>query len=1139
MLSVSLVLFTALLYLMVLFSIASRGERKAQPGKARPWRYTLALGVHCTTWAFYGTITQAAHYGWWFAPTYLGGILVFLFAHELQIKLLKLVKKQNLTSIADLIGARYNKSQGISAVVALISLVALVPYIALQLRAVSASFSAVTGVDASRFPWFSDLSAGVALAMIGFAILFGARKLSLSEQHSGLMDAVAFESVVKLGAFMIVGLFCTYQLFGGLNDLLVQASQSDVTLSMLEGRLYGMYIYATHMLLGGLAMFVLPRQFQVNFIENNDESELKTARWAFPLYLFAINFFILPIALAGGLLVPEFRFQDTFMLALPVLAERPDISLIAFIGGLASAVSMVIMATLALSIMISNDVITPLWLRTWKQRSKALRLTPGIVLTIRRLTMVVIIVLAYIYHNITQSGIPLVSNGLIAMALLAQLAPPMIGGLIWTRASKAGAIAGLVSGTVLWVWLLFLPSLQVSRTVSTGISDLDISHGVVLSLLANILAYVIVSFLKPGKDAERMQASRFTQPELELLPGGSRKQVTWGRLRSVLQRFIDERDAARLDQRLGITIEAAPADGLVAPDLLQQVERELAGVIGSSASRLVLQTVAREPSDAIDDVVDWASEASQVYRFNRELLQASVENIPQGISVIDKDLRLVAWNRRYLEIFNYPDGFIQAGKPVEEVLRFNAERGLFGQPESDIQEEINKRLEYLKQGSSYRYQRQQQDGRIIELQGSPMPDGGFVTTYTDITELVKVQSELEKINAELELRVDERTEALTKANREMLKAKHAAEEAHSSKSRFFAAAGHDLMQPFSAATLFCEMLQQRIKGQQEQELASQIHQSLQNAEELLSMLLEMTKLESGRLKPDKQPVHIGDIMRPLAESFRALAQEKGLDLRMRYSSATVITDKKLLQRVLQNLLSNAVRYSDQGKVVCGVRRRSETELELQVLDTGRGIPQDKLQEIFHEFRQLEQQDHNPGLGLGLAIVDRMCRLMEAPISVTSIEGKGTCFSIRLPVLSWREEVLSPQEKTQAAEPSPLLLDGYHIVVLDNDKAIRDALSSLLSDWGASIDACHTGEEVMQLANKPHLIIADYHLDNDDNGVDVIRRVREHWGETIPALVATADPNESVRERVVEVSAQFLPKPVKQAALKRLLKRLLF
>lgn len=1127
MLPISVVLIAAFTYLALLFTIASRGERHSRSAP-RPWRYTLALGVHCTTWAFYGTVTQAAQYGWWFAPTYLGGICIFLFAHQFQLKMLTLVKEQNLTSIADLIGSRYGKSHLLSAFVAIICLIALVPYISLQLRAVAASFAAVTGLEASAAPWFLDLAAAVGLAMIGFSILFGARRLSLAEQHPGLMDAVAFESIVKLVAFGIVGLFVTYQLFDGVNDLLLSAAANDNARAMLEPKTNGTYIYVTHMLLGALAMFVLPRQFQVNFIENTSPEELKKARWAFPLYLFAINFFILPIALAGVILAPDERMSDTFLLALPILADRPDISLIAFIGGLSTSTSMVIMATLALGIMMSNDVITPLWLRARRSGNLISDLTPQGVLLTRRLTMVFIVALAYIYHKLTEGGLPLVSNGLIAMALLSQLAPSMFGGLLWTRANRTGASAGLLAGTLVWAALLLLPSLNPDQLLT----DKAISDGVVFSLGANLLIYLLVSWLSRQTVADQQQGLRFTRSEHKSGTLASdtadthAQRVTWGRLRSVLSRFMDPQDAEGLNRRLGLSIADVPEQRLVHPMLLIRLERELAGAIGSSASRLLIGSLARPSPVAVDEVVDWASEASQLYRFNRELLQSSVENIPQGISVIDNELRLVAWNRRYLEIFEYPEGLIRAGIAVEEILRFNARRGLFGHPATDVEEEVSKRLAYLRSGSRYRYQRQQPSGHVIELQGNPMPDGGFVTTYTDITDLVTAQNELQQINAELEARVTERTEALSIA-------KQAAEHAHHSKSKFFAAAGHDLMQPLNAASLFCEMLLKRMKSD-DINLAMQIQQSLQNAEELLTMLLEMTKLESGNLQPHKKDIALWDILAPLNASFALLAEEKGLDFRIKPTQVVVHTDQKILQRILQNLLSNAVRYTQHGKVLCGIRRKADDCIELQVWDTGRGIPPEKFNEIFLEFRQLEQHDHNPGLGLGLAIVDRMCRLLDIRIRVQSDLHRGTCFALTLPVSAWRSATLT-RKRLLNDNAQWSLPEGTHVLLLDDDPAIRDALSSLLRDWGANVTACATTAEAMQVSRRPDLLFIDYHLADQQVGTEAIAQIRMQWAQDIVAILSTADPNETIREQVVDVGAHFLPKPVKQAALKRLLK----
>jgi signal transduction histidine kinase/CheY-like chemotaxis protein len=755
-------------------------------------------------------------------------------------------------------------------------------------------------------------------------------------------------------------------------------------------------------------------------------------------------------------------------------------------------------------------------------------LTPQSVLLTRRLTMVIIVVLAYVYHKLTEGGLPLVSNGLIAMALLAQLAPSMFGGLLWPNANRAGAIAGLLIGTVVWATLLLMPSLNPAQTLT----DKAISDGVVLSLGANTLFYLLISLLTRQTRADHQQGLIFSRPEHKVgalaneQAGYHEKQVTWGRLRSVLSRFMDPKDAEGLNRRLGMNIADVPEQRLVHPMLLVRLERELAGAIGSSASRLLIGSLARESPVAVEEVVDWASEASQLYRFNRELLQSSVENIPQGISVIDKELRLVAWNRRYLEIFEYPEGLIRAGIAVEDILRFNAKRGLFGRPDVDVEDEVRKRMAYLRSGSRYRYQRQQPSGQVIELQGNPMPDGGFVTTYTDITELVTTQNELQQINAELEARVIDRTEAL-------FVAKQAAEHAHQSKSKFFAAAGHDLMQPLNAASLFCEMLLNRLNSD-DANFAMQIQQSLQNAEELLTMLLEMTKLESGNLQPYRKDVALSDVFAPLNASFALLAQEKGLELHIVPTQVMVNTDPKILQRILQNLLSNAVRYTHRGKVLCGIRRKPGNRIELQVWDTGCGIPPEKFNEIFLEFKQLDQQNHNPGLGLGLAIVERMCRLLDIPIRLESQLDRGTCFSLSLPVSAWRNPVIPKKRKLNDSSQWSLP-ENTHVLLLDDDPAIRDALSSLLREWGAYVTACATIKEALQVDRRPDLLLIDYHLTDQQIGTDAIEQIRSHWKSDILAVLSTADPNETIREQVVEVGAYFLPKPVKQAALKRLLK----
>lgn len=882
----------------------------------------------------------------------------------------------------------------------------------------------------------------------------------------------------------------------------------------MTGEEGGGYIFTVHILLGALSMFCLPRQFHVSYVENTHPDELKVARWAFPLYLFSINFFILPIALGALHLAPEQAANDTFLLSIPLISERPDITLVAFIGGLSAATSMVIIALLALSIMISNDVVMPIWLRLTKSRLRQFSFTPKRILRIRRVTIVIVMLMAYLYYQVTIDSMPLVNSGLLSLALLAQLAPGILATVLWKRASQTGVFSGLFVGTCVWLTLLLIPSIGSN----SRLTDIDIANGVLLSLGLNLLCFTLFSLLSK----RRTNDSQFTSSNSEYI---NQPVIAWGTVHSLLTRFYNQQQLQAVHERLNIDIQSTNTDALVPAPVLIRIERELSAIIGTSASRLLLDTVSKQNDAPVSSMVDWATEASKLYQFNRELLQSSVENIPQGISVVDQDLRLVAWNRRYLEIFDYPDGLVRAGMPVEELLRFNARRGLLSRSDgASTDEEIEKRLDYLQAGSAYRYQRQQGD-LTIELQGNPMPGGGFVTTYSDITERIEAQKQLQRINQELEERVDERT-------KQLLKAKLAEEEAHKSKSRFFAAVSHDLMQPFNAASLFCEMLQSRL-SQDQQPLATNIQRSLEHAEELLTMLLDMTKLDSGNLQPDYQEVDLNAVIKPLAERYQFVAEEKSILFKYHPTSAVINSDRKLLTRILQNLLSNAVRYTESGRIVIGARRHGNT-VNVWVIDTGTGIPKHKQSEIFKEFHQLPSTGDNPGLGLGLSIVKRMCELLNIKLDMRSTPGQGTAFKLSLPVVRWESN--SKQPKLQEAVENSQPLAGMTVLVIDNDKRVLEATSQLMTDWGADVESAGGINDIHHLA-KCDLILADYHLDDGVTGIDIVRKLRALWNNQTPAIINSADPDESLREEALEVDAYFIPKPLKSGALKRLIRRI--
>ncbi|MFQ3237094.1 MAG: Na+/proline symporter/signal transduction histidine kinase [Paraglaciecola sp.] len=1108
-------------YLLILFVLAFWGDKHFSGGQQHPYIYSLALGVHCTSWAFFGTTTQAAQYGWAFIPTYLGIIGVFLFAHPVLRRIANLCHQHNISSLADFISLRYDKSHMLAALVTLLCFIGVVPYIALQLDAVTRGISVVTGRDDL---WPDSVGFYVALLMALFTILFGTRSLSLTDKHPGLMLTVAFESVVKLLALVIVGLFVCYSLFDGVFDLLGKAQLNPRSKAIIDAD-SAVWVYASQMLLGVCSMFCLPRQFHINFIENNGDQELNTARWLFPLYLLGMTFFILPIALAGHMIFNSGTVStDTYALALPVFAGNTWITLIAFIGGLAAATSMIIVATLALGIMISNNLVTPLWFTFALRTKQRHNLKPNIILLIRRLTVLVVLGVAYLYHlDISQSS-SLVKSGIIAIALLSQTMPILLLGLYWKRGNKLAAHIALICGAMCWGYWLLWPSITAGYYFNPPPTDLALARGFLLSLLINIGVFVLVSWLTSSTN----QRNGFS-PMDQGLPLLNRA-VKISSLLAVTEKVW----GAKRHQHLLTNLSVAQLCGYASPTLLNSIEGELASQVGSASARILLSAISEKKEVALADWVELVEEASQTFQFNHEVLQSSVEHIQQGISVLDRDLRLLAWNQRYVELFTYPRNFIRVGLSIQELLRFNAQRGLFGHSK-DIETEIAKRVEYMQSGSRYKYVRHQDNGQVIELNGRALPGGGFVTTYSDISEYIDIQQQLRQAKSHLESRVKKRTLQLQTANTALDVARRDAENANDSKTKFLAAAGHDLMQPFNAASLFASMIKQHAPNQKIADMSHKLVQSLGSAEELLSMLLDMTRLESGILQTNIQTFSLHELLLPMIDEFTALAQQKGLRLSYVNSSLPVISDRKLLRRIIQNLISNAVRYTHKGRILIGVKRSSGLA-RICVMDTGIGIAKDKQQEIFLEFHQLESNNSSQGLGLGLTIVERISSLLTHPVSLVSNLGKGTCFEVTVPIGALQNIHLNPLPVLQS--DSHLLLINKRVLIVDNNAQILSAMDTLFSGWGATVLVAKDLHNAMAQCTTPiDLMLLDYQLDQGATGIDVSQAIRQRFPLPIVGILSSANQSDDVREQAIAEHLHFLPKPLKPAALKRLIKQL--
>ncbi|TKB44714.1 hybrid sensor histidine kinase/response regulator [Thalassotalea mangrovi] len=1151
MLSISLLVLVTGCYLLLLFLIAFIGDKYQLPKRVKPVVYSLGLGVYCTSWAFYGVTGQAATTGWWLTPTYTGAILVFIFAWPLVLKVAKICRQQSLTSLADFISSRYGKSTRLAGLITLVSVAAIIPYIALQLRAMTDSFTAVTQYQNSNGIFDISLVFSVMLAM--FAILFGTRRIRPSEQNPGLLMAISFESIVKLVTFLLVGIFVCFWMFSSPAQLLAAAREHQAIIAISAPP---SYVYLTQALLGVLMMFCLPRQFHMAFIEQKTESELISARWLFPLFLIALNVFALPIAYAGLILFANQDVgSDSFMLQLPIYADNEWMTLVSYLGGFSAATSMVIVATIVLSIMVSNDLITPKLLAREQGRSTVFRLnhqlSPNRLLMIRRITIATILLAAWAYYQSISNTELLAVTGLMAMTLVAQFAPAMIFGLTWNRANHTAAYRSIVTGTLVWAYTLLLPSmLQDTQfyhhyfaeglfnqqwlipTALFGIEIDFIAHGVLMSLILNVLVFIYYSLSKTPSMAERLQARNYLlSPEAQeqLLPGNT--PLTVNDVRALLSRFFGE-DYAQAIIDCHYQDKQVHGEYLISTELEAKVEQELSGVIGGPSARLLLNSAKSQRHAKVNDVVDIVDEASELLRFNRSLLQATIQNVNQGIAVVDKELRLVAWNRRYIEMFDYPEEQIYVGRPVEEVIRFNANRGFFG--DSPKQQEIEKRITYLRQGIPYRFQRVQKSGKVYEMNGNPLPGGGFVTTYADITDFVKTQKALEEINAHLESRVEQRTADLQRLNQALAEAKQDAEQANINKSRYFAALSHDLLQPFNAANLFSSILQEKCDDKDIRELSKNISYSLENAEQLLSSILELTKLDAGTIRPHIEDFYLGTFLQPICDEFRLLAEEKGLRFQANVDNVGTRSDKTLLRRVIQNLLTNAIRYTEQGQVELSLERQG-MDILIHIKDSGIGIKEQDQQRIFNDFEQINQNKEQ-GLGLGLAITSRICKILGIGLTLNSTFGRGSEFTIVLPVIALSDKPV-PQELTSPVNRQDL--KSLKVLIIDNDDAVLVAMDKRLSEWGCQAWQAKDQQTAIAVTeqHQPQLIIADYHLDDGVTGLQVVNFIHQQVDANIPIIINSADHSEEIREQIREQGFQFLNKPVKPAALKRTIKQL--
>ena len=901
-----LVIGVSFAYLGLLFAIAFYGDKRAEMGgslAANPYIYTLSIAVFCTSWTFYGSVGLAAESGLDFLPIYLGPTLVFILWSFVWIKIIRICKVNRITSIADFISARYGKSTSLGGLVAFIAVLGTMPYISLQLKSIATSFTlllnypSVTPIlNGGGGPFAFDTTLVVALALAVFAILFGTRHIDPSEHHDGMVAAIAFESLVKLCAFLAVGLFVTFGIHNGFADLFEKASEfPELSQNLVVGGEGGYGRWITMILLSMAAIICLPRQFHITVVENVDESHMRKAVWLFPLYLMVINIFVLPIALSGKMLFSGTEADaDMFVLTVPIVYDQMALALFAFIGGLSAATSMVIVAAIALSTMVCNNLVMPFLIHRGRVQVREGGDVSGLLLAIRRASILLIMLLGYGYFRIASESYSLVTIGLVSFTAAAQFVPAIIGGIFWTGASRRGAMTGLFLGFIAWGYTLLLPSFAQSGWLPIsfiedgpwgiwllkpyalfGLEGFDeLSHALFWSMLLNVGSYVVVSLLTHQSALERIQGTLFV--DVFKHTEGREDSHYWqgtvkvADLEELVSRFVGSARAQRSFEEFanrhgGVFKRHQVADAR----LMNYAEKLLAGAIGSATARVMIGSIVKGEIVGIDEVYRIIDETSQAIEYSKKLEQKSRE--------------------------------------LEDTTR----------------------------------QLQRANDRLKEL------------------------------------------DAL--------------------KDDFLSTISHELRTPLTSIRAFSEILSDNpdVPEEERHHFLSVIAKDSERLTRLIDQILDLAKMEAGRMHWSVENVDPGLIVRDTMTIMDGLLKDNQVDLKLDLPGhlPQIRVDRDKFMQVLINLVSNAVKFCRQPGGMIAVRViNTEDGLQVSVLDNGDGVPQESRDQIFEKFhRSLGDTNEAPhGSGLGLAICRQIISFFGGRIWVADGDLGGAEFSFTIP-----------------------------------------------------------------------------------------------------------------------------------------------
>jgi PAS domain S-box-containing protein len=971
-------------YLLFLFGVAwaaERSPRLARSPRLQALTYVLTAPVYCTAWTFYGSVGLAAHRGLEFLPIYLGPALLALLWPVFLRRLVRVAKEQRITSISDFVASRYGKSAPLGALVAVVVVLGLIPYIALQLQAVSQSFKLILRQETILDLFDPTLLVAVVLGLFG--ILFGARNPDFTQVQRGLLSAVAVESVVKLLAFLTVGAYVTWGLFGGFGDIfgrVLADPQLAPLVTLGHPPAPSFTRWAALLLISMAAVVFLPRQFHVLVVQNQDERHVAAASWMFPLYLLLINVFVLPIAFAGLLLLPR-TDADHYVLLLPLQSGNQALSILVFLGGFSAATAMIVVDSLALSKMLTNDVVVPILLR---HRTRDVYRAS---LRSMRLSILLVVFLGYVWALMARGQFLLVEMGLLSFVAVTQCAPALVLGLAWPRGNRRGAAAGISAGFAVWVYTLIVPALvkegfldpallrdgplglaALRPTALLGLGELDpISHGLFWSLLFNLGGYVLVSLATRQDAEERLQAAAFTGrfPEQGLGAVG-RTLLSPREMERLVRHYVGGPEGAAMAREV---LGARPGGTPTAPELLElriRLEKRLAASLGAAAARFIIEDGFTLSKGEAERLVESFQELRHSLRTTEEevrrterLLASVVRSVDDCIFTTDTAGRLVTVNPAGQRLFGAGEEDL-AGGPWWELAGVSAPAGAGGGPGAGAWRPWKGEIRARTRGGR-EFPAHLAVTPILDRRGRVL---GTVGVLRDLTEQHELQRRL--------------------IHQEKL----------ASLGQMAAGVAHEIRNPLGGIKMALGLLASH-DGREalSREMLETARSGIREIEALVSTLLDYTR----ETRLDRQPYDLGAITRQVVRGFGPRAAGRGVTLSCETVPQVLVApvDGQKMRQVITNLVENALDAADRrpGAAVEVRGEAHDGRIVLEVADTGVGMTPDQRERMFLPFFTTKPT----GTGLGLAIVKKIVDLHGGEIDVQSAPGRGTRVRVALPM----------------------------------------------------------------------------------------------------------------------------------------------